>query len=430
VQLASASEREYQDLLGLLVGGSDDFALCLLDVDGNVISWNRGSRQLAGYAPEEVIGRHFSLFYPPEDIAAGTPARELAVAAVQGRADYDGWQVRRDATSFWANVSIIALRRADGTLRGYGKITRDESERHASDEALRGSEKRFRCCFDEARVGMLIISLDGRLENVNEAFSAMIGYSRERLIGTTREEVTHPDDLDVDRNVRAAMLRGESSSRMFEKRYLHSTGRVVWVAIYLTLIRDEQGEPLRWTAQVQDVTERRSYERQLEYMADHDSLTGLLNRRSFERALEIQLARVERFGPKGSFLMVDLDNFKVFNDTWGHGAGDQLLVKIATGMQAFINSDEVIGRLGGDEFAVILPDCDDSRAQAVAEAFLLVVRDEAMPAGPDRVTASIGIANFSERMSAEGIMVCADLAMYQAKADGGDRWSRRVTTPA
>jgi diguanylate cyclase (GGDEF)-like protein/PAS domain S-box-containing protein len=417
-------------LLGLLVSGTEDFALCLLDVSGNVIAWNRGAQQLEGYAPQEIIGRNFSALFAPEAVAAGTPSRELAVAAAHGRADYDGWQVRPDATRFWASVSLVALRHADGTLRGYGKITRDESTRRAADEALRSSEERFRCCFDEARLGMLIISLDGELENVNEAFCAMIGYTREQLIGTTRSAVTHPDDLDADGTVRAAMLRGETSSRTFEKRYLHASGRIVWVAIYLTLIRDDRGEPMRWIAQVQDVTQRRSYERKLEYMADHDSLTGLLNRRSFERGMEIHLARVARFGAKGAVLMVDLDNFKIFNDTWGHRAGDQLLARIARGLQARVQPNELLARLGGDEFAAILPDADNARAEAVAEAFLNVVRDEASPAGQDWVSASIGLANFSERMSAEGILVCADLAMYDAKAGGGDRWAWRVTTPA
>jgi diguanylate cyclase (GGDEF)-like protein len=107
-----------------------------------------------------------------------------------------------------------------------------------------------------------------------------------------------------------------------------------------------------------------------------------------------------------------------------------LLTRIAKGLQARVQPNELLARLGGDEFAAILPDADDARAEALAEAFLNVVRDEAIPAGEDWVTASVGFANFSERMSAEGIMVCADLAMYDAKAGGGDRWARRVTTPA
>jgi diguanylate cyclase (GGDEF)-like protein/PAS domain S-box-containing protein len=320
---------------------------------------------------------------------------------------------------------IVAIRRANGTLRGPGTITRNLTKGRAEDLALRASEERFRNCFDEARIGMLIISLDGHLENVNEAFCAMIGYSRAELIGTTRAYVTHPEDLDADNLARAGMLRGEASSRTFEKRYLHASGRAVWVAIYLTLIRDASGEPLRWIAQVQDITERRSYERQLEYIADHDSLTGLFNRRSFERGLDIQLARVQRDGPRGAVLMIDLDNFKCFNDTRGHGAGDQLMARIAGGLQARVRPDDLIARLGGDEFAVILPDGEDSRFEAVAEAFLGVVRDEAMPAGPDSVTASIGIASFAARTSAQAIMVTADLAMYDAKAAGGNRWARR-----
>lgn len=311
-------------------------------------------------------------------------------------------------------------------MSGGREITRERIERRAIDRELRESEERFRNCFDEARVGMLIVSLDGHLENVNRAFCAMIGYDQEQLLGSTRSDVTHPDDLDVDDRVRVAMLNGEEPSRAFEKRYVHASGREVWVAMYLTLIRDGRGEPLRWIAQVQDITERRSYEHRLEYIADHDSLTGLLNRRSFERGLDIQLARVERDGPKGAVFMVDLDRFKCFNDTWGHGAGDHLMARIARGFQRRVRREDLVARLGGDEFAVILPEGEDSRIEAVAEAFLGVVRDEALPAGRECVTASIGIANFAKHAGAKEIMMTADLAMYAAKAAGGNRWRRRT----
>jgi len=420
----AANEQRFR----LLVEGVVDYAIVLLDVDGRVRSWNAGAQQIKGYRAEEIIGRHFSVLYPPEDVAAGKPDRALAVAGTDGRLQDEGWRMRQDGTRFWANVVITALRDADGTLCGFGKITRDLTERRARELRLRASEERFRCSFDEARIGMLIIGIDGRYERVNDAFCAIVGHAREQLVGLPRENITHPDDVAADAAALRSCLAGEATSQMREKRYLHAAGHAVWAAINLTLIRDPEGRPLHFIAQVQDITDRRNHERQLQHMADHDPLTGLLNRRSFERELSRHIARVERYGATGSVLMLDLDNFKYFNDTQGHNAGDQLIIRIAQGLQSRLRDTDMLARLGGDEFAVLLPAEDERETQTVADALLKVVCEQGTPALAGRqqkVSASIGIARFDdrERLTAEEMMVNADLAMYDAKEAGRGRFS-------
>jgi diguanylate cyclase (GGDEF)-like protein/PAS domain S-box-containing protein len=308
----------------------------------------------------------------------------------------------------------------------------DVTEERVARSALQAAEELFRCSFDEARIGMLILDLDGCYERVNDAFCAIVGYSHEQLAGMSRESITHPGDIAADAVSVRSLLAGEASSFMREKRYLHASGHPVWAAINLTLIRDSARRPLHFVAQVQDTTERRKHERQLQHMADHDPLTGLLNRRCFERELNGHAARVQRYGASGAVLMLDLDNFKYFNDTQGHGAGDALIVRIAHGLQSRLRDSDVCARLGGDEFAVLLPHEGEQETQIVAEALLQLVRDEAMPAligESRRVTASIGIARFDEgeRLTAEEMMVNADLAMYDAKEAGRDGWSRYRT---
>jgi diguanylate cyclase (GGDEF)-like protein/PAS domain S-box-containing protein len=310
-------------------------------------------------------------------------------------------------------------------MAGTGQDVTDE---RASRSALLAAEERFRCSFDAALIGMLIVDLDSRYERVNDAFCAIVGYTHEELVGLSRESITHPDDVGADAAAVRALLAGESTSHICEKRYLHASGHEVWATINLTLIRDAGGRPLHFIAQVQDIMERRSYERQLQHMADHDPLTGLLNRRSFERELNGHAARVQRYGASGAVLMLDLDNFKYCNDTHGHNVGDALIVRIAQGLQSRLRDSDVLARLGGDEFAVLLPHEDEHETQVVAEALLQLVRDEAMPAligERKRVTASIGIARFDdgERLTAEEIMVNADLAMYDAKEAGRDQWA-------
>jgi PAS domain S-box-containing protein len=242
----------------LMVEDVEDYAILMLDAQGNVATWNAGSQRFKGYRAGEILGRHFSVFYLPEDVAAGRPERELEIAAAQGRVEDEGWRVRRDGTRFWANVVITALRDHDGALRGYGKITRDLTERREAELALRASERRFSRFFEEAPIGMIIVDLAGRYERVNDAFCSIIGLSRERLTAGTRHDITHPDDVAGDEARLRSMLAGETTSAAWEKRYAHASGRTVWASISVALLREPDGRPLHFIAQVEDITERRT----------------------------------------------------------------------------------------------------------------------------------------------------------------------------
>jgi rsbT co-antagonist protein RsbR len=125
----------------LLVEGVKDYAIIMLDPDGNVASWNAGAQRFKGYRSEEIMGKHFSCFYTPEDFQRGLPDQELAIAAKEGRFEDEGWRVRKDGKKFWANVIITALRDKDGTLRGFSKVTRDLTDRKQADEQIQQQAK-------------------------------------------------------------------------------------------------------------------------------------------------------------------------------------------------------------------------------------------------------------------------------------------------
>ena len=242
----------------------------------------------------------------------------------------------------------------------------DVSAERAAHAAQRTAEEQFRRSFDDALIGMMIFDLDGRYLRVNDAFCTLVGHPREQLVGLSHERITHPDDLASDAASLRALLAGETASYTREKRYIHASGEIVWAAIGVTLIHGAEGRPAHFIAQAQDITERRRHESHLKYLADHDPLTGLLNRRSFERELTSHVARVKRFGATGAVLMLDLDNFKHYNDTEGHSAGDALIVRIAHALRSRLRETDVIARLGGDEFVVLLPNEDRDSAEHVA----------------------------------------------------------------
>jgi diguanylate cyclase (GGDEF)-like protein/PAS domain S-box-containing protein len=413
-----------------VVESSDD-AIITRGLDATIASWNLGAERLYGYTCQEAVGQPFAMLVP-EDCRAEEHemfARVLAGERVDHRRTS---RLCKDGTTKVVALTASAVSDAHGGIIAISSIARDITDSTLAEESLRAAEERFRCAFDEARIGMMILDLGSRYERVNDAFCAIVGHSQEQLIGLAREHVTHPDDVAADVAAVEMLLAGQATSHMCEKRYIHANGHPVWAALNLMLIRDPHGRPRHFIAQVQDITQRRSHERQLQHMADHDPLTGLLNRRSFERELTSHVTRVARYGPTGAVLLIDLDNFKYLNDTQGHNAGDELIVRMAQALRTRLRESDVLARLGGDEFAILLAHEDEPESKAVAEALLQVVGDQTTPAllgEHRRITASVGIARFDdgERLTSEEIMVNADLAMYDAKEAGGARFARYRT---
>jgi PAS domain S-box-containing protein len=183
---ATAPTGELSDgLYRLLVESVRDYAIFALDPDGHVLSWNLGAQRFKGYAPEEIIGRHFSTFYPPEDIAAGKPAMELEVATAEGRVEDEGWRLRKDGTRFWASVVITALRDAHGTLVGFAKVTRDLTERmlareRAIEDARRVAEAETA---NRAKTGFLA----AMSHELRTPLNAIAGYADLMLAGVGGE---------------------------------------------------------------------------------------------------------------------------------------------------------------------------------------------------------------------------------------------------
>lgn len=259
---------------------------------------------------------------------------------------------------------------------------------------------------------LCVVDPDGVLLYASAAFERMLGYPRSEVLGRRMFELVHPDDRDATREQAARLMQG-TGERHFRNRYVHRAGHPVdllWSAQWLP----EHGVRV---AVAREVSELRRAEQTLEHRANHDALTGLVNRHRFDELLEHAVADAARTETPLTVLYVDLDGFKAVNDEHGHGAGDRMLVQVAARLQAGLRKVDVIGRIGGDEFAALLPGCDAAAARALVETVLACLessdgRDpDALP-----IRVSIGTATFpDDARDAPALLARADAAMYGVK---------------
>jgi PAS domain S-box-containing protein len=233
-------------------------------------------------------------------------------------------------------------------------MTWDETERKLAEEALKESEERFRTAFEDAPIGVALVDLDGRRFRVNQALCEMLGYSEEELLSKDHKEHIHPDDREISSNHLRRTLEKGAGTYTLERRYIHVDGHVVWNLTSVSLIQDSQGNPSHLVCLHQDITERKEVEEELRHQAFYDSLTDLPNRLLFLDRLDHALARAGREGDPIAVLLIDLDDFKVVNDSLGHDAGNTVLAEVAERLRGSVRPGDTVGRIFGDEFAVLL----------------------------------------------------------------------------
>ena len=234
-------------------------------------------------------------------------------------------------------------------------------------------------------------------------------------------EHVHPAErADAEQRIRSAVEA--CVPFLFEHRIIGGDGEVRDIGIQGQVVEAAEGRPVRAVGICQDVTERRVAKDRLQYLADHDPLTGLVNRRRFTAELEQQISFNDRYGGQGAVMIIDVDRFKRVNDSLGHHAGDNLIRHISALLAERVRTTDTVARLAGDEFAVLAPQVTREGARALAEDITGVLRDRAgHETGAGEITASVGIAMFGGDADSEEALVAADQAMYHAKEEGRDR---------
>ncbi|NUR32859.1 MAG: PAS domain S-box protein, partial [Gemmatimonadaceae bacterium] len=230
------------DLYRLLVDSVRDYAIFALDPTGHVMTWNVGAMRIKGYSPADIIGKHFSIFYPPEAVASGFPAYELREATRVGRFEDEGWRVRKDGSLFWANVVITALRDPRGDLVGFAKVTRDLTERRAAEESLRQSEERFRLLVEGVRdYAIFMLDPAGRIVSWNRGAEVLKQYRAEEIIGHSFSAFYPAEDVAAGKPARELEIALRDGRYEDEGWRIRKDGSTFWAGVLITPVRSADG---------------------------------------------------------------------------------------------------------------------------------------------------------------------------------------------
>ncbi len=278
-----------------LVESVSDYAIFALDPAGHVASWSPGAALLKGYSADEIVGRHFSAFYPAEVAASGFPQRELEVATREGRFEDEGWRVRKDGSRFWANVVITPLRDDAGGLIGFAKITRDLTARREETEALRRSEERFRLLVQSVKdYAILLLDPTGRVTSWNEGAERIKGYAADEILG--RSFTTFYPKEAVASGFPQTELEAATREGRFEDEgwRVRKDGTQFWANVIITALHDEAGGLVGFAKVTRDLTARRQAEEQARRLAAEQAARAEAARREEDLRAALQAAREAR----------------------------------------------------------------------------------------------------------------------------------------
>lgn len=247
-----------EEKFSLLVDSVRDYGIFLIDPKGNILSWNTGAERIKGYTSDEVIGKHFSIFYTDADIQRRHPQHELELALKNGKYEEEGWRLRKNGTKFWANVVITALKDKKGNHVGFAKVTRDLSERKEAEEKLIKSEERLRKMFEGIKdYAMILLDPEGNVTSWNEGARRINGYEANEILGKSFKTFYPAQDIQMGKCDYELVEAAETGRFEDEGWRIRKDGTKFWASVLITAIRDDNGKVLGFSKVTHDITDRK-----------------------------------------------------------------------------------------------------------------------------------------------------------------------------
>ena len=424
----SAPETAALDVTRLLTTITDNLVgmiyRCRVDVDWTMEYVSEGCQTLTGYRPDELtLNRRLSYenLTLPEDRAR--VARVIHAALRIGDAFEVEYRIRRaDGQIAWVLERGVGIRNSHGQPAWIEGYIQDISERMAVDEMMREAVRRYESLFENATEGIFQTTPEGRYLSANPALARIYGHTTPDALISHLHDIEHQLYVQPERRAEFVRLMQEQGTvRNFESQVYTRDGSIIWISENARVVRHADGSVQFYEGTVVDITERREHEAALEYQAHHDSLTGLPNRALLPDRIEQAIAQAGRSGKQVAVVFVDLDHFKLINDSLGHHVGDRLLLEVASRLKTCVRGNDTVVRQGGDEFVLVLAEQQgEDDILAVVSRLLDAVSQPWTDNGQEYgLSCSIGVSCFPQDGDESGALLrSADAAMYQAKASG------------
>lgn len=394
----------------------------LKDTHGGYLLVNRNYAAQHGETVESVSGSRTSDIYPAQ-AAKAIRAHERAVLE-SGKAIEREYRIKRNGSERTQLVVKFPIRDAKGEIAGIGGIGTDITERKRAEAALALSEERFQGLYDDSPDMYFTVAEDGTVTSVNRFGADYLGYSKEALIGEPFWTLIHAEDVSFAREQIGSAFGDRPIESELEFRMVRQDQSVLWVHERIRLLPKTPSVPAELRIVCRDVTEAHNLSQELSYQATHDSLTGLVNRRELENRLARVLETARTEDSHHALCYLDLDQFKVINDTCGHVAGDELLRQLSEVLRSKVRHRDTLARLGGDEFGVLMEHCALRQAERVADTLRKTVEDFRF--SWENKTFSVGVSIglvpvVADSESVAAALSAADTACYMAKDQGRNR---------
>ena len=420
-RLADAALRDSEARFRSLTELSSDF---YWETDAEHRFTSRGSggkpSPVGTFEKGDMLGRRrWEIAYLSPDEAGWQAHRAILEAHVPFRG-FELSRRRDDGSEHFVSLSGDPVFDEAGNFKGYRGVGSDITDRKRAELRLRESEARYRATFEQSATGIVHASLDGGILGANRKFCRMLGYEESELAGRTVYDVTHPDDrrTTLASATRLAAEADGSFNPEYEKRYVRKDGSLMWASVWVSVVRDAGGVPQYFIAMVNDISSRKAAEEKLLRQAHYDALTELPNRVLCFDRLSQALAQAGRKQWSAGVLFMDLDRFKVVNDTLGHARGDAVLRMAAQRLAGCVRAGDTVARVGGDEFVVVLAELTSPQhgavvAKKIVDAMAQPLRFEGQEI---YITTSIGIATYpGDGADGDTLVKNADAAMLRAK---------------